>query len=191
LALIKIQGEQIPVLHALRNSSQLLSPAILIHTSGRCDFRTLALRLAGVTALQEKRLKNSVRQVATAVVDPERWTSEEAQRVLMAVGTVGAPESLDVRRVKSQNLITFRIPQVKTQSVMQVKYPRKSSRGTLSLRTWLAEEGIKIPPRMYMEIPVALAEDDTGLVLAAFQRHGVLKSITDLTPEPEESVDAR
>lgn len=189
MALIKIQGEQVPVTQAQPHSSQLLAPAILVRSSGRTEFRTLALKLAGVTGLYEERLKALVRQTAATVLNNEKWTSEEAQRVIVAVGSIPAPKALDVRRVKGQNMAIFRIPEAQTASTLEVKYPRKGSRASLNLRTLLSEEGIKIPRRMYMEIPVVLAEDDKGLVLAAHLRHGVLKAITEVTLEQEETAE--
>lgn len=185
MALMKIQGKQVPVSQPLRNQYNYKDPALLIYASGRCEFRILAVRLASITSLRDPIAVNAVHQAAEQVIKPETWSQEDAQRVLAAVGWAPPPRYLDVTRIEGKGLVTFRVPSAKGADTQEVKYSRKNPRAKLNLKSLLREESITVPRDMYQVVPVALGEDDSGLVLFANLRKGELHSISELAKEDE------
>lgn len=191
VGLMRIDGPQVPISSSLNGQPNLLSPAVLLYRSGKCELRTLTARLAGVTGLQEEEMLQKVRDAAAEALEPSAWTQVDAQRVLNAVGTVGTPKYLDCRRVPGKSQITFRMANGEGPTVQEVKYSAKRSRGRIDLKAALRDEAITIPKGMYMLLPAALAEDSKGLVVVVSLLNGKLKEIKELEKDEAEPASSK
>lgn len=183
MGLMKIQGEQVPVSRSISHKGNYDAPALLLSSSGRCEFRTLAIRLASVTGMRDEMAVEAVRQASDTAAKPDKWSKEDALRVLSAVGWTAPPRLLDVVLRKGQGIVTFRVPEAKGPDTQEVIYPPKKPRAKVDLESAMSMESITVPRGMYQVIPVALGEDEKGVVLFANLRKGELHSIKELAQE--------
>lgn len=191
VGLIRIEGQQVPINNVPKSQRKFLPPAILLYRTGHCELRTLTVRLAGVTGLQEAEMLQKVRDAAAEMAKPEEWTQVDVQRVLKAVGTVGTPKYLECRRVPGKSQVTIRMATGEGPAIQEVKYGTQRSQAHIDLKDALENEAITIPKGMYKLIPVVLAEDSRGLVVMASLLTGELKSIKEKAKEEAGATTAK
>ncbi|HWI51123.1 MAG TPA: hypothetical protein VNT01_03150 [Symbiobacteriaceae bacterium] len=190
MALHKVTGTKVAVDLQVDLRSVVDAPSIVVYDPARAFWKTLALRLLGVTALTDSGQVDAVRKAAAALVDADDkdWTVADAQKLLAAAGTLPAPGHLQVWRMPGQATILFRAVAPETPKARRMTYPSRSARPSISILAALRPEGIVIPKGMCMDVPVKLVEDDEGLALAAFFRRGKLRDATEVVKEASAAV---
>ncbi|HEY3365426.1 MAG TPA: hypothetical protein VGK74_10275 [Symbiobacteriaceae bacterium] len=198
MVLKKVTGVKVSVDLQVRDRADVDAPSIVVYSPARAFFKSLALRLVGVTALTEPNQIAAVQGAAATLLDAydTDWTAADALKILNAVGTQPAPSHVRVDRLQGQSTLLFRAALPKAPGARPLNYPTGVARPAISLLAALRPEGISIPNGMCMDVPVKLVEDEEGLALAAYFRQSNLRkameeqetsNAEDTTPSTEDA----
>lgn len=157
------------------------APSIVVYDPARAFFKTLALQLLGVTALNDATQTKAVLEAAASLndADDQDWTAGDARKILSSVGTLPAPSHVLTWRLPGQGTLLFRAVLPEVPKVRRLNYPAGVARPSISVLAALRPEGIIIPKEMCMDVPVKLVEDEDGLALAAYFRRGKLRNLVE------------
>ncbi|HEY3368016.1 MAG TPA: hypothetical protein VGK74_23390 [Symbiobacteriaceae bacterium] len=181
MALKKLTGTKVTVDLQADVRHSVDSPSIAVYDPARAFFKTMALRLLGVTALTDATQIAAVKSAASALTDADDvdWTAADVYKILAATGTLPAPSHIRVDRLTGQATMLFRAVLPAAAKARRLSYPKGVARPSVSILAALRPEGVSIPNGMCMDVPIKLVEDDEGLALAAYFRRGKLRNATE------------
>jgi hypothetical protein len=167
-------------------------PEVLIYNPALVAFKHYALQLLALTGLTDEEAIQKVLAAAEKIETPEdqNWTQWDAQAILAAVGTPPVPSHVVVRRVPGHAMLLMRAAGPETKKARALRY-NKSRRAGISVLSELRAEGMTVPEGSCMEVPVKLAQDEEGLVLAVLLRRQRTRGLTEAEKEQKKQGEAK
>jgi hypothetical protein len=165
-------------------------PLLVIYENGKAQFTVRGGDLVSVTALTDQAALEKVIDFAKPIPEDAPWTKEQVSELCKLVGRIPFPKFLQVEHLRGMTTLLLQVATAAGPGITELHYAKQSNRPAFNIIPSTHDEGIKVPEKMCLEVPLTLVLDGNMLKVEAALSKGVQRAVKTRDPEKAETKDS-
>jgi hypothetical protein len=189
VGLKQITGTKTLATYGLNRQIGVKEPMLVIYENGKAQFTVRGGDLVSITAITDQAVLQKVIDFAQPLQEDAPWTKEQVVALCKLVGRNPFPRFLQVEHLKGNATLLLQVATAAGPGITELYYAKQSNRPAFNVIPSTHDEGIKVPEKMCLEVPLTLVQDGNSLKVEAKLSKGVQRAVKTRDPEKAATKD--